>query len=221
MCPGGLLDAERFHCFDPVWTIASPAIAGECKQSGGELSRGLEPSSRSFTLQAPTDVNVAPLCTDLALPLHQSENCPRPWHLRFPVPRAYAHDASRLLARPACSRTLCQLRRPRKEGRQDNYVRLLLAGVRGTADSARGRRTESDGLWHFRSVVGRDGMVGAYSAAGAPFSRSGTNRRQDLARVRGAGCNWTTRSSPGELRKIRPDFECWLGWCMVSDWREP
>ena len=113
-----------------LWTIASPAIAAERNHSIGVTVPQAD-LSVGFTLQAPADVNVEPFCTDLSLPLYQSENGSRP------RPRGFR---CRVCAPP---------RRPCWRGQRVRQLVVLVGHERGTtgqlrAAAARWRAREGD-----------------------------------------------------------------------------
>ena len=177
-----------------AWTIALSAIAGEPDPTATAARADL---SVGFTLQTPADVNVQPLCGELSLPCTSPRTVP---DFGIAVAGAAYLQRSVAVVGEASFSDNVWYASPTKEGRQDNYVRLLLAGVRARVIPPAVGGKKATGVQIFGQLLGGTEWSTVLGARRAIQPGGGIDARLRDACVLRAEVDYTF--VPGELRSL-------------------
>ena len=195
-----------------LWTIASPAIAAERNHSIGVTVPQAD-LSVGFTLQAPADVNVEPFCTDLSLPCTSPRTFP---DLGLAVSgAAYVHRRVALVGEASVFDNLWYSSAT-KEGRQDNYVRLLLVGVRGRVIPPAVGGRKATGVRIFGQLLAGTEWSSVFGGRRA-IQPGGGIRRQNQGCVRRAGAAGLHVRPWRVAQSVRVSSVGWVGvWFRIT-----
>jgi len=177
-----------------VSTLAVPARAGE---PDPPVTVPRADVSVGFTLQTPGDVNVPPLCGELSLPCTSPRTVP---DLGIAVAgAAYLHRGIAVVGEASFSDNVWYAA-PTKEGRQDNYVRLLLGGVRAQVVPPAVGGRKATGVQIFGQLLAGTEWSTVLGARRAIQPGGGIDARLRDACVLRAEVDYTF--VPGELRNL-------------------